>query len=122
MSGMKSTAFIQIKALVKKRDALAEKLRGFKHILRGTILKRGNICGKTGCRCKRKKNPILHGPYQYLSHRSTKATNMIFLNKKKLYYAVRGIKEYDTAISIIYRIAEINFKLLRYYYTGLADE
>ena len=119
---MKSSVAKQINTLVKERDALAEKLCGFKHILRGTILKRGNICGKTGCRCKRKENPILHGPYQYLSHRSTKATNMIFLNKKKLYYAVRGIKEYDTAISIIYRIAEINFKLLRYHYRELADE
>ncbi|MBU4477669.1 MAG: hypothetical protein KKH34_01030 [Candidatus Omnitrophica bacterium] len=119
---MKLMASIQIKALVKERDALAEKLCGFKHILRGTILKRGNICGKAGCRCKRKDNPILHGPYQYLSHRSTKSINMIFLNKKKLPYAVRGIKEYNESISIIYRIAEINFKILRYYYAGLADE
>ena len=108
--------------LVKKRDSLAVKLGGCKHILRGTIVKQGNVCGKAACRCKRKDNPILHGPYDYLSHRSRRGINMIFLTRKKLSYAKAGVLEYNKAIDLIYRIAEINFEILRYHHAGLADE
>lgn len=111
----------QLRQLVKERDKLAGKLSGYKHILRGTILRRGNICGKAVCICKRKHNPILHGPYQYLSHRSSKSVNTIFLTKKKLGLAKAGVQEYDEVINLIYRIAEINFEILRYHYERLSD-
>ena len=109
----------RLKALLKERDKLAGKLSGYKQVLRGTIIKRGNICGKAVCICKRKKNPVLHGPYNYLSHRSRKSMNTIFLTERKLPYAKRGIKEYDEAIDIIYGIAEINFEILRYHHERL---
>ena len=111
----------RLKRLLKERDTLAGKLNGYKHILRGTIIKRGNICGKAVCICKRENNPVLHGPYHYLSHRSVKSINMIFLNKKKLPYAIKGVQEYNEIIKLIYRIAEINFKILRYHYAGLSE-
>jgi hypothetical protein len=120
MSDMEMTASNQLKQLLKERNALADKLNGYKYILRGTIVKRGNICGKTVCICKRKNKPVLHGPYNYLSHRSRKSINMIFLNKKKLPYAARGVKEYNEVMDIIYRISEINFKILRYHYERLS--
>ena len=47
---------------------------------------------------------------------------MIFLTKKKLSYARAGVREYNEAIDLVYRIAEINFKILRYHHAGLADE
>lgn len=109
----------RLKQLLKERDALVKKLSGYKQILRGTIVKRGNICGTPGCRCKRKTNPILHGPYPYLSHRSPKSINMIFLNKAKLPYAEKGVKEYSELIGIIYRVSVINFEILRYHYARL---
>ncbi len=112
----------RLKVLIKKRDALASRLRGYKQILRGTIIRRGNVCGTAVCRCKRAKNPVLHGPYPYLSHRSRKSINMIFLNKKKLPIAANGVREYNEIIELIYRISEINFEILRYHYAGLADE
>jgi len=119
MSDMRTTASIQLKQLIIERDKLAGKLSGYKHSLRGTIIKRGNICGKAVCTCKRKLKPVLHGPYSYLSHRSRKSINMIFLNKKKLPYADKGVKEYSEAIDTLYRISEINFKILRYHHERL---
>lgn len=107
---------ISLNRLVKERKSLNAKLAGYKYILRGTIIKRGNICGKPGCRCKR---GMLHGPYYYLAHRSKRGANMIFLNKQKLPYATRGIGEYRRLIELIYRISEINFKILRYHYKKL---
>lgn len=112
----------KIGLLLVQRDALIGKLCDYKYILRGTIIQRGNICGKSGCRCKKEKAPLLHGPYKYLSHRSRKATNMIFLNKTKLLYANKGIKQYQELIKLIYRISEINFEILRYHYARLPDE
>lgn len=110
----------RLKQLLKERDKLAGKLSDYRHILRGTIIKRGNICGKAVCICKHKINPVLHGPYQYLSHRSKKSINMIFLNKKKLTIARAGVREYDEIIDLIYRIAEINFEILRYHHERLS--
>ena len=114
------TASVQLKQLIKERDKLAGKLSGYKHSLRGTIIKRGNICGKAACICKRKLKPALHGPYSYLSHRSRKSINMIFLNKKKLPYADKGVEEYSKAIDALYRISEINFEILRYHHERLS--
>ena len=120
MSDMRMTASIQLKQLLKERDKLAGELSDYKHSLRGTIIKRGNICGKAVCICKRKNKPVLHGPYSCLSHRSRKSINMIFLNKKKLPYSVKGVKEYNEAIDTLYRISEINFEILRYHHERLS--
>src|SRR3989338_10105991 len=106
----KAESIPKLNQLTKKRDSLIGRLNNYKHILRGTIIQRGNICGKSGCKCKRENNPILHGPYKYLSHRSTGITNMIFLTRKKLFYAVKGIEQYQTLIKLLYQISEINFK------------
>ena len=107
-----------LKELVKERDALAATLSSYKGMLRGTMVTKGNICGKAGCRCTKKK-PIPHGPYDYLSHRSKKKTQMIFLNKIKKKHALKGIQQYRELIDTIYRISEINFNILRYYYKRL---
>ncbi|MBU2437486.1 MAG: hypothetical protein KKE55_07310 [Candidatus Omnitrophica bacterium] len=105
-----------LKRLIKARRELIQKLGNYEYILRGTVVKRGNICGKEGCKCKRPHNPIPHGPYRYLSHRGRQKTQMVFLNNTKLKLASRGIKEYHKLIDTIYRISEINFQILRYHY------
>lgn len=113
---MKKERKPQLKTLIKKRDKLLAGLSGGKHILRGTIIEKDNICGNPNCKCKRKDNPEPHGPYKYLSHRSRRKTQMIFLTEKKLKHARAGIKEYQKLIETIYRISELNFKILRYHY------
>lgn len=113
---------LQFKRLTEKRDALVDRLSAYRYILRGTIIQRGNICGKDGCRCKKKERPLLHGPYKYLSHRSRQAANMIFLNKIKLPFAARGVRQYRELIELIYQISEINFKILRHHYNRLPNE
>jgi hypothetical protein len=118
MSDM-GTHVADLQELLKKRKALVKRLGRLQYILRGSIIKQGNICGKAVCKCKRKDNPIPHGPYNYLSHRSKKSINTIFLNKTKLPLAQRGVKEYNEAMDLIYRLAEINFTILRYHYDKL---
>jgi len=120
MSDMKNSKQ-PLKQLLKERDALVATLSGYNGILRGTIVTKGNICGKAGCRCTKKK-PIPHGPYDYLSHRSKEKTQMIFLNKIKKKHALKGIQQYRELIDTIYKISEINFNILRYHYKELNGE
>lgn len=105
-----------LKQLLEQRDELVKSLGKYRWILRGTMVKQGNICGKQGCRCKDKHNPLLHGPYEYLSHRSRHKTQMVFLDKIKKRYAREGVGKYKQLIDTVYRISEINFKILRYHY------
>ncbi len=109
----------KMERLIRERNNLSGRLCDYKYILCGTIVERGNICGKTGCRCKKKENPILHGPYKYLAHRSPSGANMIFLNKAKQLYADQGVRQYRNLIELIYRISRINFEILRYHYEKL---
>ncbi len=106
-------------SLLKERDSALKKIKLSAFILRGSLRRQGNICGRPNCSCKRINNPKLHGPYDYLSHRHKDKSQTVFLNKKKLKYAKVGIANYNGLISAIYRIAEINFRILRYHYDKL---
>lgn len=104
------------KELLRKRERLLKKLGSWPPVLRGSMRKHGNICGNPTCRCKDPNKPILHGPYNYLSHRTGKKTQTIFLNKAKLQYTEKWINNYKRLIQAIYELSDVNFKLLRYYY------
>ena len=105
--------------LRNKRDNLLEELSANAFILRGSLRRHGNICGRPNCSCKRLKDPKLHGPYNYLSHRYEDKTQTVFLNKKKFVLAKKGISNYNKLIDLIYRLSEMNFRLLRYHYDKL---
>ena len=106
-------------SLLRERDSLLRQLSAAPFVLRGSLRRHGNICGRPNCSCKRLKDPKLHGPYDYLSHRYKDKTQTVFLTEKKLYLAKKGISDYKKLIYVIYRLSEINFRLLRYHYSKL---
>jgi hypothetical protein len=106
-------------SLLKERDSLTRQLCSVSFVLRGSLRRQGNICGRPLCSCKRKKDPKLHGPYDYLSHRYKDKSQTVFLNTKKIALAREGIAGYNRAIDIIYRLCEVNFRILRYHYDKL---
>jgi hypothetical protein len=108
--------------LLKERQRLLKELGRWPPVLRASIRRQGNVCGKPRCRCKDPKNPILHGPYHYLSHRYEERSQTIFLNEVKLKYAREWIANYKRLIQTVYRLSEINFRLLRYHYDKLEGE
>lgn len=113
---MKPSAY---SSLLKEHDSLIGRLGLTSFILRGSLRRQGNICGRSDCSCKRKKRPKLHGPYNYLSHRYKDMSQTVFLNDKKFIFAKKGIAGYNKVIDIIYRLCEVNFRILRYYYNRL---
>ena len=108
--------------LVKERERLVKRLGNCPPILRGTIRLHGNKCGRPKCRCKDPKDPVLHGPYHYLSHRHADKTQTVFLNEVKLNFAGEWIANYKKLIETIYDLSEVNFRLLRYHYDRLEKE
>lgn len=108
--------------LIKEREALLEKLSISPFVLRASLRRHGNICGRPNCRCKHPTNPKYHGPYNYLSHRYRDKTQTVFLNKKKFAYAKEGIVNYRRLLGMIYRLSEINFRILRYHYNRLENK
>jgi len=108
--------------LLTERERLLKGLGATPFILRASLRRHGNICGRPNCSCKDPENPKLHGPYDYLSHRYKDKTQTVFLNKKKFIYAKEGIQSYKRLLGLIYRLSEVNFRILRYHYNKLKDK
>jgi len=109
-------------ALLKERTRLLRLLADWPPVLRGTIRHHGNKCGNPRCRCRNIKKPVLHGPYHYLSHRYENKTQTIFLTDVKIRHARQWIINYKRLIQAIYRLSEVNFKLLRYHHDKLDSQ
>ncbi len=84
-------------------------------IIRGSIREHGNICGTPGCRCKRKKDPILHGPYRYLSFRGSQSNHSIMISGVREEKVTEGINNYKRIMQAIKTISDIDFSTIRYY-------
>lgn len=109
-------------ALIGERRRLQEKLGKWPPILRGSLRRHGSRCGNPACRCHDEDHPVLHGPYQYLSHRYQNRTQTILLTESKLPHARAWVGNYKRLIRAIYRLAEINFRILRYHHDRLGTE
>lgn len=96
--------------LIKERQGLIKELPRWKDILRGSVLTYFLPCGKKGCRCKRDKDR-LHGPYYYISVSDKGKTKMYLLGRKRK-EAVYAAARYNDMMKKIYRISEINLRLL----------
>jgi hypothetical protein len=106
-------------ALLKERDLLLNQLGNSPPILRGSLRRHMNRCGNPACRCHNEDDPVLHGPYQYLSHRYRNRTQTILLTKSKLPHAREWVTNYRRLIRTIYRLAEVNFRILRFHHPRL---
>lgn len=86
-----------------------------KSVIRASIRIQGNRCGTKGCRCKRKHNPILHGPYPYLSYRGRSKNHSILLTRKKDIYATNAIDNYKKLMDTVIKLSDADFTILRHY-------
>ena len=96
--------------LIKERQELIKGMPRWKDILRGSVLTYFLPCGKSGCRCKTDKDS-LHGPYYYISVSQKGKTRMYLLGRKRK-EAVYATVRYNDMMKRIYRICEINLRLL----------
>lgn len=112
------------KRLNKKRDKLLAEVPSLlkSSFIRGSIRVQGNRCGGSkNCKCKRKVNPVLHGPYPYLSFRGAKSNHSILLGKAKKDHAEKALDNYKRLMEVIIELSEIDFQILRYHSDKLKD-
>ena len=111
-----------LKRLKEKRTKLRKELIKLtrKSFIRGSIRIQGNRCGGSkNCKCKRKVNPILHGPYPYLSFRGVKSNHSVLLGKGKKEPAFAAVSNHKRIMEIIIELSEIDYKILRYHHDTL---
>jgi len=113
------------KPLNKKRDKLLIEITKLlkNDFIRGSIRIQGNRCGGSkNCKCKRKVNPILHGPYPYLSFRGVKSNHSVLLGKSKKEHAEKAVNNHKKIMEILIGISEIDFQILRYHSGKIKDK
>lgn len=105
--------------LLKERAGLIKGMPRWKDILRGSVLTYFLPCGKKRCRCKTdtaegstgSRKDRLHGPYYYISVSEKGKTKMYLLGRKRKEAAYAAVR-YNDMMRRIYRICEINLRLL----------
>lgn len=92
----------------KKIRSLIQEVISLKGILPGSVSKVYNVCGKKDCRCKDKKTPQRHGPYNLLSYTIAKKSSTKFIKDNDLSSVLamqknfRRLKEIIQELSLAY--------------------
>lgn len=79
----------------------------------GALYQRGNVCGKAGCRCKRKNNPVPHGPYYYLSYTLKGKSHTEHVSARNLHTVREQIRNYKTLTKRVKELVELNIELAK---------
>jgi len=74
-------------------------------MLPGGIRETSSVCGKPNCKCKDKKNPKLHGPYNVLSYSLSEKSSSISLSIKEVPTANEMIERFKKAKSLLNELA-----------------
>lgn len=99
--------------LSQARTAALRNMPAWESIIRGTLMEYRRTCGNRGCRCYRGTRHR-HGPYWYLAVRWAGGRQKLFAVPKPLVPEVRrGVAAYQKMWSGAYRVAELNFDILK---------
>jgi len=79
----------------------------------GSIYERENVCGRSGCQCGRKKNPIKHGPYHYLSYTFEGKSHTEFIRRGQLTRTRGQICSYERLMRLVKELVDVNIRLAR---------
>ena len=92
---------------MKKQNELNKLISLLKEgpILPGGIKTSSSTCGKPNCKCKDKKNPKLHGPYNILSYSLSEKSSTISLSSKEISAAKKMIERFKKAKSLLNQLA-----------------
>ena len=101
---------------------LYKQLHGLGAMLPGTLESRGNVCGKAGCRCKDKVNPVKHGPYHRLCVGKKGITGTFFVAKGDAGAVEDMCAEFQRAKELLSDIAVATMELWRVAGTGKVAE
>lgn len=105
------------KSILKINKRIKEikiQLASLENLRAGSLSEKYNVCGKAGCRCKDKKNPEKHGPYNYLSYYKNKKMTNLFIKKENLKTIKDEIKNHALLKSLIEEWVSLTTELSNY--------
>jgi hypothetical protein len=79
----------------------------------GTLYARYSVCGKPGCRCARKRKPVKHGPYHYLSCTFEGKSYTEFVPGERLEQVRKEVNNYNRLMQLIRQWVAAGMKLAR---------
>ena len=101
------------KDIQERIDRIKRDLANLGPLRPGTLYTRYSVCGKPGCRCVRKKKPIKHGPYHYLSYTFKGRSYTEFVPKAQLKKVKEEVNNYHKLMRSINSLIENSIKLAR---------
>ncbi|HOX11203.1 MAG TPA: hypothetical protein PK333_04415 [Candidatus Moranbacteria bacterium] len=107
-----ATKKLSLNVLIKKREKLISKVPELDKIIIGNLQKNLYFpCGAKKCKCKDKKNPVLHGPVTHISIRCLGKVSNFYLKNELVKEMELYINNYKKFWQLISEIASLNFKI-----------
>lgn len=101
------------KELLKRIRRTKQELANLGTLRPGTIYRRYSVCGKPGCRCMRKKKPVKHGPYHYLSYTFKGRSYTEFVPAARVRAVKKEISNYNKLRRLVKSLVDNSIKLAR---------
>ena len=76
----------------------------------GTLYQSYSVCGKAGCRCGRKTNPIKHGPYHYLSYTFKGQSHTEFVPRGQEEEVKQEVANYQRLMELVKELVAVNIE------------
>ena len=99
--------------LQKRIDQIKREIVDLGPLRPGTLYTRYSVCGKPTCRCTRKKKPVKHGPYHYLSYTFEGRSYTEFVPTKRLQVVKKQVNNYDRLMRLVKMLVRSSIKQSR---------
>lgn len=85
----------------KRINEIKAQIANLENFRAGSLSEQYNVCGKSGCKCKDKKDPQKHGPYYQVSFYKNKKHTTFFVRKENVKTIKEEVKTYKLFKSLI---------------------
>lgn len=96
--------------LLRKREALFERLAALQILVHGSYLERFSSCSRPTCSCHKGRK---HGPRSYLVVYEGKKQRQIYVPQEQRRPIQEGIRQHEELRAIVKEITRINVRLMR---------
>jgi hypothetical protein len=97
--------------LSRRLVEIKQEINGLGLVRPGTLYERLNVCGRPGCRCSRKKNPVKHGPYHYLSYTRAGKSHTQFVRQGELDEVKEQVANYQRLMELVDELVDVSLEL-----------
>lgn len=101
------------KGLKLRIARIAREIAGLGPLRPGTLYRALNVCGTPGCRCRRRKNPVRHGPYSYLSYTLGGKSHTEFVRDDEVSRTAKEVGRYERLMELVRQLVKSNIELCR---------